>query len=259
MARYVFRQDYEHERDRLVLLERYSDYISQRALLDSVPLTGSRCADIGAGAGSMVCWLARQVGSRGVVEAIDVDSRHLPKNLPDNVRVIKGDIDRLDVSQRYDAIHCRFLLLHLPNAGLTLNALFRALKPHGTLVVIDSDHSTWEVDSRYPSARRVRSAYLEVARNADWNLALGRELPQMLESAGLKNVTGDGYVQYARGGGNACRFLAASFRSLERELLETGLVNRADLEETIWALNASLEFAMRYVTIWAVRGSRGKS
>lgn len=259
MARYVFRQDYERERDRLVLLERYSDYISQHALLDAVPLTGSRCADIGAGAGSMVSWLATQVGSHGFVEAIDADPRHLPDHLPDNVRVIKGDIDRLDVSGRYDAIHCRFLLLHLPDARITLNTLSRALKPHGTLVVVDSDHSTWEVSSRYPSVRRVRSAYLEVARSAGWNLALGRELPQMLESAGLGNVSGDGYVQYARGGSNACRFLAASFRSLEGELLETGLVNKSDLEETIWSLSENLEFAMRYVTIWAVRGSRRES
>jgi SAM-dependent methyltransferase len=258
MARYVFRQDYQRERERLQLLERYSDGISQRALLDSVQLSGCHCAEVGAGAGSITRWLSIQAGSQGTVDAIDIDLRHIPADLPANVRVLEQDIDKAEIAGRYDAIHCRFLLLHLPDANSTLSKLYGALTNRGTLVAIDSDHSTWEIGPRYPFAQRTRAAYLAVARNAGWNLALGRDLPEMLEAAGFANVSAAGYVEYTRGGSDACRFLAASFRSLEAELLETGLLTRYDLEETITALNADLDFAMRYVTIWAVTGSHGE-
>jgi len=39
---------------------------------------GSRCLDLGAGAGTIAAWLAQRVGPTGQVVALDTDPRHIP-------------------------------------------------------------------------------------------------------------------------------------------------------------------------------------
>jgi SAM-dependent methyltransferase len=259
MPHYVFDQGYSQEFARLQLLEQYTDEMSQRALLAATPLLGKQVADIGAGAGSMVRWLADQVGPDGTVDAIDIDPRHCRSGLPANAWVVQRDCNTLEPVPRYHAVHCRFLLQHLPDAACTLRVIREALHDGGALVAADSDHTTWHIDADFPFARRAQTAYLRVAENAGWNLTLGRDTADLMRATGFARISAAGYVHYVRGGDLICRFLAASFHALTAKILATGEVGDADLELTVRALKADPDFYMRYLTVWFTTGYRDSS
>jgi len=254
MPHYLFDQGHAAEFARLQLLEQYTDEMSQRALLAAPPLLGRRVADVGAGAGSIVRWLAQQVGPDGLVDAIDIDPRHCRTGLPANARVVQRDCDTLEPLPRYHAVHCRFLLQHLPDAAHTLRVIQGAMQEGGALVTADSDHTSWQIDADFPFARRVRTAYLRVAVNAGWNLTLGRDTPDLMRAAGFGGISAAGYVHYVRGGDVICRFLAASFRALAAKILATGEADEEDLELTVRALDTDQGFYQRYVTVWCTTG-----
>src|ERR1700722_2590446 len=71
--RYWFDNSLSDEGDRLRLLEAIADPRSIRLLGEFDIEPGWKCAELGAGAGSMAMWLADQVGDRGSVLAVDRD------------------------------------------------------------------------------------------------------------------------------------------------------------------------------------------
>src|SRR2546427_8101766 len=101
--------DAEHdaERARLDLLEQAGDPISQRRLSALGIGRGWRCLEVGAGGGSMVRWLAREVGPTGAVVAVDINTRFLV-DLPANVEVRAHDVRADDFEpDAFDLVHCR--------------------------------------------------------------------------------------------------------------------------------------------------------
>src|SRR6476659_1738370 len=103
---------------------------------------GARCLEAGVGAGSMLRWMAAQVGPTGHVLGVDLDDRLFPASARPNVELRKDDIRTtpLDVGS-FDLIHCRALLMHLqPADRMSVLARFlNALRPRGWMVVSDSD------------------------------------------------------------------------------------------------------------------------
>src|SRR5215510_11104044 len=101
------------ERERLSLLEQTEDPLSQRWLAALGIQPGWHCLEVGAGHGSIVRWLAEQVGSQGRVVATDLNPRFLTEIELANVEVRQHDIrtDPLEPG-RYDLAHCRLVLTH---------------------------------------------------------------------------------------------------------------------------------------------------
>jgi ubiquinone/menaquinone biosynthesis C-methylase UbiE len=108
---------------------------------------GSTVADLGSGVGYFTLKLSPIVGNRGSVIAVDIlrepliflRIRALLHNRH-NIRVILGTPDdpRLP-SGAVDAVLVLNTYHELTNPQLTLDALFRSLKPNGRLVVVDHD------------------------------------------------------------------------------------------------------------------------
>ena len=86
MAQYAFDQPWEEERQRLVLLEEAHDPVTIRQLEAVEVGKGWRCAEVGAGAGSIARWLAERVGATGRVIALDLDTRFLDAASYTNLR-----------------------------------------------------------------------------------------------------------------------------------------------------------------------------
>lgn len=129
---YVFQtaQD-QNERERLRAIEEIFDPTSRRRILMAGLKGDSRCLEVGAGAGSVMRWLAEQVGPSGHVTAVDINPRFLDK-APDNVDVVAGDIRTLSFeSNSFDLVHARYVLVHIPEYQMVLNSLWKALKPGG--------------------------------------------------------------------------------------------------------------------------------
>src|SRR4051794_23198942 len=74
---YVFAEESDIERARLTGLEATFDPITTDVLARLGVGPGWRCAEVGAGGGSIVRWLADRVGPTGQVVATDIDIRYL--------------------------------------------------------------------------------------------------------------------------------------------------------------------------------------
>jgi 2-polyprenyl-3-methyl-5-hydroxy-6-metoxy-1,4-benzoquinol methylase len=107
-----------------------------RAIGPAVPslglTSGWQCLELGAGAGSIACWLAARVGPSGQVVATDIDPRFLQDLKLPNLEVRRHDI-RTDALEReaYDLVHCRNLLVHLPDPEQMARRMVAALRPGG--------------------------------------------------------------------------------------------------------------------------------
>jgi ubiquinone/menaquinone biosynthesis C-methylase UbiE len=178
------------ERDRLNSLTRLYD-ATTIDLCEQVGVgDGWRCAELGAGTGSVAQLLAERVGPTGQVLAVDLDTRFLEPLRSSSLHVRQMDIAAESLPEgAFDLVHARLLLEHLPQRDDVLVGLVRALAPGGWLVVEDFDWSTSTVvDPPTPLLTRVanacRAAFGQHASDAEY----GRRLPRALRSAGLLDV-----------------------------------------------------------------------
>lgn len=137
----VDRASTEHEQLRLQGLELTWDPVTHRRLLAAGVGEGQRCLLVGAGRGSITRLLSELTGTP--VVAVDLDPRFLDPTDP------RYEIRRLDITaptvlsgERFDGIHCRFLLMHLGDPLAVLRTLARCLTPSGVLLVEEPNMHT---------------------------------------------------------------------------------------------------------------------
>lgn len=106
---------------------------------------GARVGDIGAGVGNTAVRIARRVGTTGRVFAVEVEERKLEKLRKRqekeelaNIEVVAGETDDCRLAAKScDALFLRGAYHHLTDPGAMNQSLLRALRPGGTLAVID--------------------------------------------------------------------------------------------------------------------------
>jgi ubiquinone/menaquinone biosynthesis C-methylase UbiE len=188
---YALDSSWHAERDRLTSLTSLYDEttidICQRLGLDA----GWRCADVGAGTGTVAALLAERVGASGRVLAADLDTRFLTPIESGTLRVAAVDITTTDLPDGpYDLIHARLVLEHLAQRDAVLSRLAASLAPGGWLFVEDFDWSTvTAVDPPSPLHGKVVAACRAVFSQHAYDPQYGRRLPRALSSAGLVDVT----------------------------------------------------------------------
>jgi 2-polyprenyl-3-methyl-5-hydroxy-6-metoxy-1,4-benzoquinol methylase len=171
--KYVFADvDNEAEKARLRIHERYFDPLSHEHLTRVGVADGWRCLDVGAGAGSVVNWLAERVGPSGSVVAADIDTRFLT-DLPDNVEVRRLNIltDDLEAGA-FDLIHCRTVLAHLSEPRTALERMVKALAPGGWLVAIDGDNGLFTLAGHPDAAKATELCQAWMAKVRTLGIAL---------------------------------------------------------------------------------------
>jgi SAM-dependent methyltransferase len=85
-------------------------------------------------------------------------------------------------------VYIRFVLTHLRDTGAGLEAIRRALRPDGRLVVEDIDFRGSFCDPENPSFERYEEIYEESARRNGGDPWIGLRLPSMLLAAGFERV-----------------------------------------------------------------------
>src|SRR5215813_15157631 len=218
------------ERERLSLLEQTADPLSQRRLAALGIQPGWRCLEVGAGHGSIVRWLAEQVGSQGRVVATDLNPRFLTEMQLPNVEVRQHDIrtDPLEPGL-YDLAHCRSVLMHLPEPHLAVKRMVEALRIGGWLLIEESDFSLIRaVDATHPLAesfdRQHREISDRIARAKLFDPYLGRRVRSLLESAGLIEINNEGVNDIARGGEPEARLACMTLPAF----VERGILSPAE-------------------------------
>jgi SAM-dependent methyltransferase len=200
------------ELGRLRLLEELTDPLTITRLERIGVGLGSRCLEVGAGAGSIATWLAGRVGPSGSVTALDIDLRFLRSGLPANVKAVEGDI-RGDCSfvGQFDLVHCRSVLMHVPDPVGALRNLADRVAPGGWLFVEDGDQSSVacavEAHPLGPAWEKRFHARLATLKErgvlrGDW----ARHAQAQLAKLDFESVDGDGVSRVRRGGGPSARW-----------------------------------------------------
>ena len=185
--RYPLVNSSAHEAARLGKLQSLSDPVTVRWLDRLGVAPGWRCAELGAGAGSVAAWLADRVGPSGEVTAVDRDTSQLAELAArPGVRVVEADLCTVELpAGHFDLVHTRAVLMHLPCPDRVVAEAVRALRPGGMVFFEETDGApALEVADPPEAYTRVM---VPMARRWTW----ARSVPALLESLGMTDVHDD--------------------------------------------------------------------
>ena len=155
---------------------------------------GLTVVDYGCGPGHLAVELARRVGARGRVLALDLNAEFLKRTseraaaggLADRVTVIPVTGDVLPVEPgSVDRVICKNVLEYVDDPATTLVQFRRALRPHGLAHVIDSD---WGLLAVEPLGPEQGAELFAAARHAYKTPHIGRQLHGLFRAAGFRDV-----------------------------------------------------------------------
>lgn len=198
---------------------------------------GWSCLEVGGGGGSLGAWLGERVGGDGSVLITDIDPRWMNPGITTNVELRRHDIvnDELDEC-RFDLVHARLVLLHLPERRRVLGKMVAALRPGGWVLIDDFD-CTWlpfvpncreNTDARL--FLKVADAFHQALEDGGVDIAHGRGFYPMLRAQGLLNVEVDGTVQVWPGGSPGALLWRANIEQLRAKLVGGGLLTEEEVE-----------------------------
>lgn len=200
-----------------------------------------RCLEVGAGAGSMSRWLARQLPPGGRVVACDLkpDLLHELPNLLPVAHDLTSGVPLAEVLDRdYDLILARMTLQHLPGRERLVHELAGLLAPGGVLLVEDWAPLRPPGDDVIVSApglpaadlfRRCQAAIGAAFDAAGADRGWAPQVHRHLLAAGLTNVHTQYGATYWYGGDPGLRLMATSAAQLRPRLLASGL-SESDLD-----------------------------
>ena len=221
------------ESDRLGLLESARDPGTISRLQELGVAAGWRCLEVGAGRGSIARWLAERVAPAGSVVAVDIDPRFLT-GMPENVQVRALDIREDEIeANHYDLVHCRALLMHLPDPAGTLARLVAALRPGGLLLAEEGDYGLYHYGG-HPDAEalteRAHRALDAITAAGVFNARFGRGLPAMLSASGLELRGAEVETRVTKPGEPQYEFVRASVLESLPALIAAGVMDEANIE-----------------------------
>lgn len=233
---------YDEELTRLRLLQQRYDGRTFDRLTALGPLAGALCLEVGAGAGSVARWLAVQTGPSGRVVATDADPRFLADTEEAGVEVRRHDIlaDPLEPA-RYDLVHCRALLCHLPDPARALRVMAAAVRPGGWLLAEDADYcSLVAADPAHPLSPRFDTIMPKllafIAAGRAFDPFFGRCLPGLVMSAGLAYAGHEAIACHRQGADAAAEVLARSLERTRNRTLRHGAVGPSEFAAVLSAL-----------------------
>jgi SAM-dependent methyltransferase len=181
--------------ERLRLLNRVK-WPTTEPLLEAAGLrAGMSCLDVGCGGGDVTLKMAALVGAEGHVVGVDRDQSVLQlarqeadkQGLPVTFRRLEAE--ELAEESAYDLVFARYLLSHLPRPQRALEAMVRAARPGGRLVLEDvffPGHVCYPSNAAFD---RFVELYQAVAREKEGgDAAIGVRLLGMALEAGLVDV-----------------------------------------------------------------------
>lgn len=145
--------------------------------------TGQRVADIGCGSGYFTFRLAARVGANGKVYAVDIDQKAIDKvrqrkerEKLEQVEPILGESADPHLPNELDAVLIVDSYHEFREYDQTLQAIFRALKPGGRLVIIDGEAPADRPRTEYHRLHTI-PAELVRAETARWGFVFKESRP----------------------------------------------------------------------------------
>jgi SAM-dependent methyltransferase len=195
---------------------------------------GMRVLDLGTGLGHVAFLVAEMVGPEGSVVGVDREAPLLAvaeqRRTADNVRFVEADVRAARFDEPFDALVCRLLLFHLPDAVHVLRHHHGNLRADGLMVAIDFDIGSCRTEPQVPLAARALGWIDAAFRAAGANPVIGPRLIPILREAGFTDVAGFGIQGYIPAGDpSGPALLAGVVRSLAGPIVAGGIATEAEL------------------------------
>jgi SAM-dependent methyltransferase len=233
---YQFEHSWQHERERLAVLERGGDP-STIACLTSIGVEqGWRCLEIGAGAGSIARWLCDRVGAHGAVVATDLETGFLSEIAAPNLEVRRHDIRSGSLEEgAFDLVFARKVLEHIPEHKAALQKMVRAARSGGWVLVEDGDLVSVfaAAASDVASFRRGYRAFVETMAAAGYQPDLGLHLGAHLLDAGLTNIQVRGRAGEWTGAGDQPSLFLRTFEKIRDRVVVEGRLSAEEADELL--------------------------
>lgn len=246
---YVFDRDWSREQERLTSQARLLDAGTIAQLEALGTRAGWRCAEIGAGAGSIARWLAQRVaGAGGGVVATDVDLRFLAGCAQDGLEIRRHDIVAGPLEpDAYDLVHTRLLLRHLPDRARALGNMVASLRPGGWLLAEDFDLAT--ADLFHPPSDvqiKVNRALEHLLAHRGVETRYGIQLLAALRAAGLVDVAAEARLRVVPLGSPDAEALALKLEQFRAALADEGLVTGDEVDRAVAEARNAASGAVHY-------------
>ncbi|MER8184507.1 methyltransferase domain-containing protein [Kitasatospora sp. NPDC094015] len=252
-------KDLPTEFDRLRALERAMDPTSI-AVLDGLPVQPNwHCLEMGAGAGSMAYWLAKQCLA-GRVVAADLDPRFLDQRRAAHLEVARLDLARAEFAPgSFDLIHSRAVLSHIPERDRILRSAVGWLRPGGWLVVQDFVLLPPEPAAASPLTPFIEAMILggpAQGNDSRWT----RRMPAELAALGLEGLQLRTTPLTAGLGGPADELWRISLGQLGPVFVERGTMTQEQVDTLALALErrSLVDLSFLFVSAWARRPRVGR-
>ena len=198
---------------------------------------GQLLLDVGCGPGYATLDLARLVGERGHVTAVDVSERflsHLETQLRarsiTNVTTLSQDVEDLKLpSRHFDGAYARWVLCFVKNPAAVLRGVARALKSGGRFVIQDyyQYEAAW-IAPEHPVFRKVFQAVDKSWRQRGGNPNIGSVLPELLLRNGFEIVEVTPLLRLGRSSDLIWQWPDTFFPIYLGTLIEMKLLSQAD-------------------------------
>lgn len=163
-----------------------------------------------------------------------------------NVNFLTGDIYRLPFAENeFDHIFVCFVLEHLKQPLKALQSLKSALKPGGSITVIEGDHGSTYFYPESELAMKTVQCLIEVQASLGGNSLIGRQLYPLITKAGFQGVRVSPRVVYVDGSrpewieGFTRNTFNAMVEGVKEQALDLGLMDETNWDRGIADLYAT--------------------
>lgn len=219
---------------------------------------GWRCAEVGAGTGSIARWLCERVGESGRVTAVDINTVYLEELEYVNLDVRCQNIVTEPLEEgSYDLVHVKILIQHLPYQERILQQLVAALRPGGYLLVEESDIRS--IQTCEPPSPILTKAAASLATLFDFigsDPSYGLKLLPAVKRTGLKILGSDCQLSAIQCGSPEIITLTLSLQLLSTQIVSQGIMNREEVKEALELLRQSSDTMIYTPTTVSVWGQR---
>jgi ubiquinone/menaquinone biosynthesis C-methylase UbiE len=209
-----------------------------QALLRAAGIGGPmRVLDLGTGLGHVAFMVADLLDHGGSVLGVDqaerlleVAERRRAAAGAENIEFLQADARAFSASEPFDAIVARLLLFHLPDREEVLRRQLDALRPGGTMVLIEFDIGAMRGEPEVPLVDAVRRWIEAAFRVAGADPRIGTQAGQLLRRTGFADVSTFGIQAYfGPSDPIGPRLCAAVTRSLAPQIVAHGIADEAEL------------------------------
>jgi SAM-dependent methyltransferase len=177
-------------------LSRLNDLLNEASLREAAVEPGARIIDFGAGLGQLSRLFGRAAGPNGRVVGIERDSRQHAAAVQRARGAGEAQLAEFRLGNVYDPplapdewgtfdiAHARFVLEHLSDPQPVVNAMVRAVRPGGRIILQDDDHETLRCWPDPPGLTALWASYIRILSINHNDPFIGRRLGTLLHRAG---------------------------------------------------------------------------